>query len=121
MAIAKAIYEWIGEDRPPAAEIPRFGIEALRNSNDLKYTIRVDSKVVQDSDDLENAKSDETKWMRIARDMEWLLPNRSGSYAFAAAECWPIQWTHGRSFLTVFHSRSSAVQHSHPRDSASAR
>ena len=67
-AIAKAIYEWIGEDRPPAAEIPRFGIEALRNSNDVKYTIRVDSKVVQDSDDLENAKSDETKWMRFTLD-----------------------------------------------------
>jgi type III restriction enzyme len=72
--IADVIYRWLGEDEPPAG-IPRSNIKALINTDDQKCTIRVDSKVIAETDDLEGAKSDENKWMRLTLDMvgkrEW--------------------------------------------------
>ncbi len=66
-AIAKLIYEWLAENRPPTG-IPPAKIEGFRNSNGCNYTIRVDSKVVQETDDLEGSKGDENRWMRLTLD-----------------------------------------------------
>ena len=66
-AIAKVIYEWLAEDRPPMG-IPPAKIEGFRNSDGRNYTIRVDSKVVQETDDLEGTKDDENRWMRLTLD-----------------------------------------------------
>ena len=62
-AIAKVIYEWLGEDLPPTG-IPSAKIKGFRNTEEQKFTIRVDSKVVQEDDDLAGAKGDEVRWMR---------------------------------------------------------
>lgn len=64
--IAKVIYEWLGEDQSPTG-IPSARIPALRNKEDAIVTIRVDTKVVQESD-AEGTKSDEVAWMRRTLD-----------------------------------------------------
>lgn len=73
-AIAKVMYEWIAEDQPPTG-IPRLKIDGFRNRDAQEYTIRVDSKVVNETDDLGGAKSDEQQWMRFKLDtvgrVEW--------------------------------------------------
>jgi type III restriction enzyme len=73
-ALAKVIYEWIGQGDAPAG-IPQLKIPALRNEAELEVTIRVDSKVIHDTDDLEGGKQDETRWMRWTLDtvgrMDW--------------------------------------------------
>jgi len=65
--IADVIYRWLGEDQRPAG-IPPAKIAGFLNTGDRRNTIRVDSKVIQESDDLDNAKSDEVKWMRLTLD-----------------------------------------------------
>jgi len=64
--IAKVIYEWLAEDKPPAG-IPPARIAGFRNQNGRVNTIRVDSKVVQETD-TDGAKSDESRWMRLTLD-----------------------------------------------------
>ena len=64
--IAKVIYEWLAEDRPPPG-IPPAKMEFFRNTNGTVNTIRVDSKVVAETDTGE-AKSDESRWMRFTLD-----------------------------------------------------
>jgi type III restriction enzyme len=64
--IAKVIYDWLAEDKPPTG-IPPAKLDALRNTADRTATIRVDTKVVQESD-TEGAKSDEVAWMRLTLD-----------------------------------------------------
>lgn len=64
--IAKVIYEWLAEDKPPTG-IPRAGIAGFRNRDGNIGTIRVDSKVVHETD-TDNPKSDESKWMRLTLD-----------------------------------------------------
>jgi type III restriction enzyme len=64
--IAKVIYEWIGENKSPTG-IPACGIAAFRNSPERAFTIRVDSRVVHETDSAQ-AKSDESAWMRIILD-----------------------------------------------------
>ena len=64
--LAKIVYEWLADNNPPAG-IPPANLEALRNRDDAINTIRVDSKVVQESDS-GNAKADETRWMRLTLD-----------------------------------------------------
>ncbi len=64
--IARVIYEWLAEDRPPHG-IPHSKIAPFRNQGDANNTIRVDSKVVAETDTGE-AKSDETRWMRFTLD-----------------------------------------------------
>lgn len=71
--IAKALYEWIGEDvRPPG--IPPLGIADMLNTEDRRVTIRVDTGVVHETDS-GHAKGDETAWMRFTLDtvgrMRW--------------------------------------------------
>ncbi|MBA3342172.1 MAG: DEAD/DEAH box helicase family protein, partial [Gemmatimonadaceae bacterium] len=71
--LAKAVHEWIAEGRQPV-ELPKFEIEELRNADGKINTIRVDTKVVAESDS-EGAKSDEVRWMRFTLDtvgkLEW--------------------------------------------------
>jgi type III restriction enzyme len=71
--IAKVVYEWLAEDERPAG-IPPANLPGFRNSQDRINTIRVDTKVVQETD-TDNAKSDEMRWMRITLDtvgkIEW--------------------------------------------------
>jgi type III restriction enzyme len=64
--IADVIYKWLGEDNSPAG-IPPAKIEGFLNNADRKNTIRVDSKVVAETDTGE-AKSDENRWMRLTLD-----------------------------------------------------
>jgi type III restriction enzyme len=65
--IARVIYDWLAEGKAPA-NIPPAALDELRNTEDRVVTIRVDTKVVQESDDLEGAKSDEVAWMRFTLD-----------------------------------------------------
>ena len=64
--IARVLYEWIAENRPPAG-IPACGLTAFRNTPERANTIRVDSKVVHETDS-DRAKSDEAAWMRLTLD-----------------------------------------------------
>jgi type III restriction enzyme len=65
-AIAKVMHEWLALDRRPAY-IPSAGIDGFRNRDGVQYTIRVDSKVVHETDS-ETAKSEESRWMRYTLD-----------------------------------------------------
>ncbi|MBI2525999.1 MAG: DEAD/DEAH box helicase family protein [Candidatus Rokubacteria bacterium] len=65
-AIAKVVYEWLALDRPPAG-IPPANIAGFRNAPGRENTIRVDSKVVHETDS-DQAKSDESAWMRLTLD-----------------------------------------------------
>lgn len=64
--LAKAVYEWIAENRCPTG-IPPFAVSELRNTEQQLNTIRVDTRVVAESD-TEGAKSDEVRWMRFTLD-----------------------------------------------------
>jgi type III restriction enzyme len=64
--LAKVIHEWLANDNPPAG-IPSSKMEGFRNRNGRESTIRVDSKVVHETDTGE-AKADETRWMRLTLD-----------------------------------------------------
>ena len=63
--IAKVLYEWLAEDKAPTG-IPPVKIEGFKN-NGSQNTIRVDSKVVNESDSGES-KNDEVRWMRFTLD-----------------------------------------------------
>ena len=65
--VAKVIYEWLAEGKTPTG-IPAAQIEGFRNSNGRVNTIRVDSKVVHETD-TGQPKSDETAWMRVTLDV----------------------------------------------------
>ena len=64
--IAKVIYEWIAENKQPTG-IPPANMDGFQNRDGKIATIRVDSKVVHETDTGE-AKSDETGWMRFTLD-----------------------------------------------------
>ena len=64
--IAKVVYEWLAEDKSQL-DIPPAKIEGFRNRDGHVNTIRVDSKVVHETDTGE-AKSDESRWMRFILD-----------------------------------------------------
>jgi len=64
--LAKVVYEWLGEDKTPTG-IPSAKIDGFRNSPERTVTIRVDSKVVAETDS-GSAQTDETKWMRATLD-----------------------------------------------------
>jgi type III restriction enzyme len=64
--LAKVIYEWLAEDQPPSG-IPPSKLEGFLNRDGIINTIRVDSKVVHETD-TGAAKSDETRWMRLTLD-----------------------------------------------------
>ena len=64
--LAKLVYEWLGEDRPPPG-VPSAKIEGFLNRDGREVTIRVDSKVIHETD-TGTAKSRETEWMRRTLD-----------------------------------------------------
>ncbi|MCX7751149.1 MAG: DEAD/DEAH box helicase family protein, partial [Candidatus Bipolaricaulota bacterium] len=64
--IAKLVYEWLAEGKAPPG-IPPAGIAGFRNGNGQVNTIRVDSKVVAETDS-DQPKSDEFAWMRFTLD-----------------------------------------------------
>ena len=65
-ALAKVVHQWLAEDDPPVG-IPPARLEGLRNIDGNLRTIRVDSKVVRESDSGES-KSDADRWMRLTLD-----------------------------------------------------
>ncbi len=64
--LAKVVYEWLAEDKKPTG-IPPSKLEGFRNRNGTKNTIRVDVKVIHETDTGES-KGDETRWMRLTLD-----------------------------------------------------
>jgi type III restriction enzyme len=68
--IAKCVYEWIAEGKQPL-EIAPFAVPELKNADGVQNTIRVDTKVVTESDSGASgggAKADEARWMRFTLD-----------------------------------------------------
>jgi len=68
--LAKAAYEWIAEGWS-SVEVPPFAIESLRNAHGEVNTIRVDSKVVSETDSgavSSGAQGDLARWMRFTLD-----------------------------------------------------
>ncbi|MDE0344020.1 MAG: DEAD/DEAH box helicase family protein [Deltaproteobacteria bacterium] len=65
-ALAKVIHQWLAEGNAPVG-IPPARLDGLRNANGSLNTIRVDSKVVRESDSGQ-AKSDQDRWMRLTLD-----------------------------------------------------
>ena len=65
-ALAKVVHQWLAEDEAPVG-IPPARLDGLRNANGNIRTIRVDSKVVRESDSGQS-KSDEDRWMRFTLD-----------------------------------------------------
>lgn len=64
--IAKVLYEWLAEDKCPGG-IPPSKIDGFRNRDGRGNTIRVDSKVIHETD-AGGAKADESRWMRFTLD-----------------------------------------------------
>jgi type III restriction enzyme len=64
--LAKVVYEWLAEGKCPTG-IPPANLDGFRNRDDVAYTIRVDTKVVHETDTGE-AKGDELRWMRFTLD-----------------------------------------------------
>lgn len=84
--IAKVVYEWLAEDNPPAG-IPSAlvsGIKGFLNRDGRTNTIRVDTKVVHETDS-DYAKADESAWMRFTLDtvgkLEW-PKDRQGRFIY---------------------------------------
>lgn len=64
--IARVIHDWLADDKAPTG-IPPAKIDGFRNRDGRINTIRVDTKVVHETDTGE-AKSDEMRWMRLTLD-----------------------------------------------------
>ncbi|MBA2706187.1 MAG: type III restriction endonuclease subunit R [Gemmatimonadaceae bacterium] len=64
--LAKVVFEWIAEGKA-SVNFPQFRIAELRNENGKLNTIRVDTRVITESD-TDGAKSDEVRWMRHTLD-----------------------------------------------------
>jgi type III restriction enzyme len=64
--LARVLYEWLANDNAPTG-IPSAKIEGFRNCDGQVNTIRVDTKVVHETDTGE-AKGDEVRWMRLTLD-----------------------------------------------------
>lgn len=64
--LAQVIYAWLAKG-DQSADLPLAHIKGFRNADGAEYTIRVDSKVVHETD-TEGAKSDESRWMRFTLD-----------------------------------------------------
>lgn len=65
-ALAKVIHRWLADGEAPVG-IPPARLDGLRNTDGDTVTIRVDSKVVQESDRGE-ARGDADRWMRLTLD-----------------------------------------------------
>jgi type III restriction enzyme len=71
--LAKVVYDWLARDQPPHG-VPSARLAGFRNTDAHTHTIRVDTKVVHETD-TGQAKSDEFAWMRFTLDtvgrVEW--------------------------------------------------
>ena len=65
-AIAKVVFEWLAENKPPIG-VPPANIKGFVNVDGCTNTIRVDSKVVHETDSGQ-PKSDDAQWMRFTLD-----------------------------------------------------
>ena len=65
--LAKIVYEWLADNKPPTAAIPQANLPELRNTEEKINTIRVYSDMQQEIES-GNAKSDVTRWMRHTLD-----------------------------------------------------
>jgi type III restriction enzyme len=65
-AIAKVVFDWLAENKPPMG-IPPSQIEGFLNTDGRTNTIRVDSKVIAETD-TGHAQSDDKQWMRFTLD-----------------------------------------------------
>ena len=65
-ALARVVYRWLAEDEAPVG-IPPARLDGLRNRDGDARTIRVDSRVVRESD-AGGARSDADRWMRLTLD-----------------------------------------------------
>lgn len=66
IALAKLLYEWIAEGSTVAG-LPPFRVKELRNGKGELHTLRVDTRVVHETDTGES-KDDELRWMRFTLD-----------------------------------------------------
>lgn len=64
--LAAVIHDWLAEGKPPDG-VPPADIPSLRNDGETTVTIRVDSKVIAETE-VEGAKNDEVRWMRFTLD-----------------------------------------------------
>jgi type III restriction enzyme len=64
--LAKVVFDWLANGKPPEG-VPPSPLLELRNADGEVRTIRVDSKVIAETD-TEGTKSDEVAWMRITLD-----------------------------------------------------
>src|SRR5262245_41173953 len=64
--LARVMFEWLAEGKAPTG-IPPANIAGFRNQDGAVNTIRVDSKVVHETDSGQ-AKGDESRWMRFTLD-----------------------------------------------------
>ncbi|MFH1490444.1 MAG: type III restriction endonuclease subunit R [Pseudomonadota bacterium] len=64
--IAKVVYDWLALNQRPAG-IPPANLPGFLNRPDESNTIRVDTKVVYETDS-DGAKADEMRWMRLTLD-----------------------------------------------------
>jgi type III restriction enzyme len=64
--LASVLYDWLAEGVAPAG-IPPADFDELQNRDGARFTIRVDSKVVAETE-VEGAKNDESRWMRFTLD-----------------------------------------------------
>ncbi len=64
--IAGVVYDWLAEDKRPTG-IPPAKLSGFRNTPESVNTIRVDTRVIQETD-TEWAKTDEMRWMRFTLD-----------------------------------------------------
>ncbi|MDD9886461.1 MAG: DEAD/DEAH box helicase family protein, partial [Gammaproteobacteria bacterium] len=73
-ALAKVVYEWLAEDRPPGTAIPQAQLPGLHNSAETENTICVYSDMQREIES-GSTRSDETRWMRHTLDtigkMDW--------------------------------------------------
>jgi type III restriction enzyme len=71
--LAEVVYQWLAEDKPPPG-VPSARITAMLNRDGASNTIRVDSKVIAETDSGE-ARGDLDRWMRLTLDtvgkLEW--------------------------------------------------
>jgi type III restriction enzyme len=64
--LAGVIYDWLAEGNAPAGIAPA-NIPELQNAEEARVTIRVDSKVVAETE-IEGTRNDEARWMRFTLD-----------------------------------------------------
>jgi type III restriction enzyme len=64
--LAGVLHGWIADGVAPPG-VPPADFAELRNTDEVKYTIRVDSKVVAETE-AEGAKDNESRWMRFTLD-----------------------------------------------------